>query len=202
MTLTSRGPGWPKVKVPDKWDLRYYFLAMHVASWSKDPRTRVGAVAIGGADLRHIALGYNGFPPGIEDLPERYDDPQTKYLFVQHAERNVLDNANFDLRGGTLVCTMFPCVECTKSLISKGITRLITSEPPEPLPNGEKSWRDTVPAALQMLREAHVRVTIIDQGEDAPYIPGVREIPAAFKNCRDCLWHSYCSDNEECRHKK
>lgn len=146
--------------VPDRWDLRHYLLAMHVASWSKDPTTRVGAVAVG-VDRRNIALGYNGFPPGIYDLRERYEDRPTKYLFTQHAERNVLDNAHFDLCGGTLVTTMFPCVECAKSIISKGITRLITAAPPEPLPDGEKSWRDTVPVSKQMLREARVSITIM-----------------------------------------
>lgn len=149
--------------VPDKWHLRHYMLAMHVSTWSKDPLTQVGAVVVG-ADRRDLTVGYNGFPPGVADLPERYADRQTKYLFAQHAERNALDNARFDCRGGTLATTMFPCVECAKSIISKGIKCLVSDAPPEPLPNGEKSWRDTVPAAIVMLNEAHVKIVIIRPG--------------------------------------
>ena len=151
----------------NKWDLRHYLLAMHVASWSKDPTTQVGAVIVGKC-RRDISIGYNGFPPGIEDLPERYMDRPTKYLFTQHAERNALDNARFDCTDATLVTTMFPCVECTKSLISKGIKRLVTDAPPNPLPNGEKSWRDTVPVSRQMLDEAGVKIIIV-HGSDLSY---------------------------------
>lgn len=150
---------------PDKWDLRHYLLAMHVASWSKDPTTKVGAVCVG-LDRRSISLGYNGFPRGLADLPDRYEDRPTKYLYTQHAERNALDNATFDLHGGTLATTMFPCVECTKSIISKGITKLIT--PPVPEPIGEPSWRDGCRHSLSMLREAGVRIIVLYQGVDEP----------------------------------
>jgi len=73
-----------------------------------------------------------------------------------HAERNVLDNAHFDVRGGTLATTMFPCAECAKSLISKGIKRLVSTPVPEPV--DFPSWRDTIPHALTMLQEAGVEV--------------------------------------------
>lgn len=141
-----------------KWDWRYFLLAQHVASWSKDS-TQVGAVIIG-ADPRHIAVGYNGFPPRVQDYPSRYNDRQLKYVFVQHAERNVLDNASFSCVGATLVSTHFPCVECTKSLISKGIRRLITTPPPKPI--GEPSWRDLLEHAIVMLNEAGVEVVLMD----------------------------------------
>jgi dCMP deaminase len=149
----------------DKWDLRYLKLAEHVATWSKDPTTQVGAVVVG-RNKRNVAVGYNGFPEGIADLPERYAHRPTKYLYTQHAERNVLDNASFGLRGATLATTMFPCVECTKSIISKGVTKLIT--PPVPEPIAEPSWRDDCETSLAMLREAGVRIIIIYQGIEEP----------------------------------
>ena len=142
----------------DKWDLRYFELAQHVSHWSKDPTTQVGAVCVG-LDRRLISLGYNGFPPGVSDLPERYADRPTKYLYTQHAERNALDNAAFDLRGGTLATTMFPCTECAKSLISKGIKRLVT--PPMPQIISEPSWRDDCPHSLAMMKEAGVKIACI-----------------------------------------
>jgi dCMP deaminase len=106
------------------WDRRFYDLAVYVASWSKDPSTKVGAVLVGG-DRRLVALGYNGFPPGIADADERLDDRECRHRLMQHAERNVLDNARFDARGGTLYVTFFPCSECAKSVVSRGIVRVV-----------------------------------------------------------------------------
>ena len=158
---------------PSRWDMRHYMLALHVSTWSKDPTTQVGAVIVG-KRRRDIAIGYNGFPPGIEDLPERYMDRPTKYLFTQHAERNVLDNARFDCADATLVTTMFPCAECTKSLISKGIRRLVTCPVPAPLEERGRhvpTWRDSVPASIQMLKEAGV--TVLYVGKEPVLVPGV-----------------------------
>ncbi len=106
------------------WDWRYYQLALHIAEWSKDPSTKVGAVIVG-EDVRCIAVGYNGFPPGIADTAVRLTDREVKYKLTQHAERNVLDNAQFDVKGGLLVTTQIPCSGCAKSIISKGIARVV-----------------------------------------------------------------------------
>ena len=65
------------------WDLRFFGLAEHVAQWSKDPSTKVGAVIVN--DLKQVlSLGYNGFPRGCSDdeLPwnrEAEDELDTKY---------------------------------------------------------------------------------------------------------------------------
>lgn len=143
-----------------KWIQRYFDLACHVATWSKDPTTKVGAIVVG-RNRRDIALGYNGFPPGVVDTPERYADRPTKYVFTQHAERAVLDNARFDLQGATLITTMFPCVECAKSIAAKGIVHLVTPKMPKPLP-GEPSWRDLLLHSLTILKECDIQVTFVD----------------------------------------
>ena len=44
-------------------------VAMEVSSWSKDPSKKIGCIAV--KDRRIIATGFNGFPKGIEDLPDR-----------------------------------------------------------------------------------------------------------------------------------
>jgi dCMP deaminase len=134
--------------------MRYLDLARHVASWSKDPSTQVGAVLVG-ADRHKIALGYNGFPPGIRDDSERLIDKETKYALTQHAERNALDNADFDTRGGMLAVTMFPCHECTKSIISKGIRRVVCP----PIPDREP-WRSSSKWTVEMFEEASVELVI------------------------------------------
>lgn len=133
------------------WDQRYMELAKHVAGWSKDPSTKVGAVLVG-VNRRHISLGYNGFPQGIVDLPSRLNDRTTKLRLVQHAERNILDQTTFDTQGATLIVTRFPCSECAKSIISKGIARVVYLLDKA---YGDR-WLDEVSLAQEMLREAGV----------------------------------------------
>lgn len=133
------------------WDLRYMALALHVAQWSKDPSTKVGAVLVG-LDRRHIALGYNGFPEGIVDSPKRLNDRDTKLRLIQHAERNVLDQATFDTNGATIVVTRFPCSECAKSIISKKIARVVYLKDVD----YANRWADEVKWATEMFSEAGV----------------------------------------------
>ena len=60
----------------NKWDKRYLELAKEISTWSKDPSTKVGAIAVsdqGGV----IAQGYNGFPRGVVDTHSRLLDKET-----------------------------------------------------------------------------------------------------------------------------
>src|SRR6516225_8843209 len=96
----------------EKWDRRYFGLAEHVASWSKDPKAKVGAVLLNKLGWP-IALGYNGFPAGIEDDLERLKDQNVKSDMVVHAEQNVLLFSGANARGGTLYVHGKPiCPRC------------------------------------------------------------------------------------------
>ena len=68
-------------QMDNKWHRRFYQLASHVADWSKDPSTQVGACLVND-DKQVISLGFNGFPRGVEDTIERLIDKETKYKFV------------------------------------------------------------------------------------------------------------------------
>lgn len=111
-----------------KWSERFMALAEHVAEWSKDPSTKVGCVIVDKQN-RVVSIGFNGFPRGVKDDVARYADRETKLLFVAHAERNALDNAPLSVQGCTLYTLLFPCNECAKSIIQKGITKVISYEP-------------------------------------------------------------------------
>lgn len=117
------------------WDDKYMGLAKHVATWSKDPRTQVGAVLVGRPG--EVSLGYNGFPRGVADLPERLCNRDLKHKFTQHAERNVLDNTRFSADDATLYVTMYPCSECAKSIVNKGVRRVVCPEP-----SSESPWKE------------------------------------------------------------
>ncbi len=141
----------------DWWDRWFLGMAGYAATASKDPSTRVGAVVVGAGDRRKISIGYNGFPPGVADDDRLYDRP-VKYRLTIHAERNALDNATFDVVGGTLYCTAHPCRECAKSIISRRIARVV-SPPLPPVEPGR--WTEELPESQELLREAGVEVVIV-----------------------------------------
>jgi dCMP deaminase len=103
-------------------------LAREAASWSKDPDCSVGALVVS-PDKRRFSPGYNGFPAGIADTPERLGDKELKNLLTVHAERNALDNAGFDVSRCTLYATRHPCHLCAQGILSKRIARLVCPSP-------------------------------------------------------------------------
>ena len=141
----------------DKWNTRFIDLADHVSSWSKDPRTKVGAVVVN-SHRQVLGLGFNGFPRGVEDLVSRYDDRETKLLFVSHAEQNALDNCFTDPRGATLYSTLFPCYHCAKGIIQRGISRVVTRRP-DPKYSGPPHHFSV---SLDMFNESGVELLYID----------------------------------------
>ena len=74
----------------NKWDQRFIDLAMHIADWSKDPSTKVGAVVVDPSTRRVVSTGFNGFPVGVEDTADRLENREIKYEMVVHAEQNAL----------------------------------------------------------------------------------------------------------------
>jgi deoxycytidylate deaminase len=145
------------------WDEKFLALAKFWAdTCSKDPRTKVGAV-LTASDKRRMSLGYNGFPPGVADTPERLADRSTKHKLTMHAERNALDNALFDVRGGTMYVTMFPCSECAKSIASRGIKRVAC---PPPVPG--EPWASDAPWTRLILSEGGVLLDEIQSEGSEP----------------------------------
>ena len=112
----------------EKWDENFMGLAAHIAAWSKDPSTKVGAVIV---DSRRvvIGMGYNGFPRGVEDSEARLNHRPSKYALVVHAETNAILNSTRELIGTTMYCTLFPCGECAKLIVQAGIAEVICPKP-------------------------------------------------------------------------
>lgn len=109
----------------NKWDKRFMDLAEHVAQWSYDPSTKVGAVIVN-TEKKVVSLGYNGFPRKVDDAEIRYENREVKYGFVVHAELNAILNSNLaDCKGATLYVTLSPCRECAKAIIQSGIRRVV-----------------------------------------------------------------------------
>lgn len=137
----------------NKWDERFMDMAHLVATWSKDPSTKVAAVCVDGN--RVVSLGFNGFPRGTDDSPELYADRERKYKRVLHAEQNAIAFANRDLAGCTIYVTHAPCSRCVAQIIQAGITQVVC---PNPWADNDymSRWRDDVLETEAMCREAGV----------------------------------------------
>jgi dCMP deaminase len=111
------------------WDEYYLNICKAVAERSKDPNTQVGCIIAGRAhEIR--STGYNSPPRGIrDDVPERLERP-TKYLWMEHAERNAIYNAarcGTPLEGCTIYIELMPCMDCARAIVQSGIREVVVS---------------------------------------------------------------------------
>jgi dCMP deaminase len=138
------------------WDKRFLDLADHIAAWSKDPSTKVGAVIV--RPNRTIAsVGYNGFPRGVKDDAERLSDRPVKYAMTVHAEANAILSADGKVDGCTIyVSPLHPCSNCAALIIQSGIKRVVARMGTAP-----SQWLDSFEKAKIMFDEAGVDVIIL-----------------------------------------
>lgn len=114
-----------------KWDIRFLQMARLVASWSKDPSTKTGAV-ITDSGNRLISTGFNGFPQTMLDRPEWYQNRDEKYSRIVHCEVNAVLFAGRRLDGHTLYTWPFAsCDRCVVQMLQAGITRFVFPTPTE-----------------------------------------------------------------------
>ena len=112
------------------WDEYFMGMAELSALRSKDPHSQVGACIVN-REKKIVGLGYNGFPKGCKDTEfpweKNYEDVlKSKFTYVVHAEANaILNSAVNDLAGATIYVNRFPCNECAKLIIQKGIKEVV-----------------------------------------------------------------------------
>jgi len=142
------------------WVNRYLELAEFIASWSKDPSRKVGAVIISSENNRVVSTGYNGFPAKVEDSKERLENREDKLLYTVHAELNaILAARNFNLKNCTIYSTLFPCAHCMGAIIQSGINRVVTYTPDET----NFKWEKHFEASRNMALEAGITIQEIDK---------------------------------------
>ena len=134
---------------------KFLGIARAVSELSKDKRTKIGAVAIGPAgEVR--AMGYNGFPRGCNDDDlERHERP-AKYLWTEHAERNLIYNAarvGVPLEGCIMVVTgIFPCMDCARGIVQAGFRTVVTDA------QHNERWAESNIKAMELFDEVGVEV--------------------------------------------
>ena len=154
------------IYVPPTWDEFFMLHVYLVASKSKDPSTKIGAVIV--RDNVLISEGYNGFCRKVNDnAMERWKRPE-KYLWIEHGERNSIYNA---ARNGikTLDAIMFtnglPCCDCARSVIQAGIKEVVlhTQWENEWKNIMQEKWNGHDVISAQMFKEAGVNVRYLDK---------------------------------------
>ncbi len=144
------------------WDYRFLDIAQRISEWSKDPSTKVGAVAV--RDRRILATGYNGFPRGVADLSDRLEDRQQKLLRTVHAEANIVAQCSrygVSLENSSVYIWPFlPCSSCCTLLIQTGVTRIVV--PDRPIPD---RWMESFSVSIELLKESGVNLVLLADPE-------------------------------------
>jgi len=141
-------------------DLEMMELADHIAGWSKDKSTVVGAVIVRGKNP--ISMGVNGFPSGCNDeKPERHERP-LKYDWVLHAEANAIINAarNGECTNDTVMyINWFPCANCAGMIVQAGIKKIYCDKEPD---FENKQFGAGFRLAIEKLTEGGVEINYMD----------------------------------------
>lgn len=135
------------------WDNRFLLLAQHIAGWSKDPSTQVGAVVVD-QDKRIVSTGYNGFARGVDDGRLSTTDREEKLRRTIHAEVNAILYARRDLTGCTIYVTHPPCARCAAVICQSGIKRVVAVKPEKGF---EDRWGEDMHSAEMQFGEADIR---------------------------------------------
>ena len=143
--------------IKQTWWGRYLDVAKLVSTWSKDPSTQVGAVAVGSKG-QILAQGYNGYPRGISD--NDLHDRETKYKKIVHAEMNCIYNASWNgasLDGSAMFVYGLPvCHECAKAIIQVGIKKVIVPY----YQNIPAKWEESFFLTESLFKEAGVQLEL------------------------------------------
>lgn len=138
------------------WDEYFMMLAKMTASRSTCLSRPTGAVVV--KDRQVLASGYNGSLPGEGHC---MDDgvcfrrslswsEEVKYDMCRsaHAEANAIALAakkGVPLEGGSIYCTLEPCITCAKLIVMAGISRVIFEHSYDsPIPERDKHWKSVL----------------------------------------------------------
>ena len=136
----------------DKWDKRFMEMAELVASWSRDPSTKTGAVLVR-SDNSVASVGFNGFPRGMDDNEELYLDREIKYSRIVHCEINAQLHCHECLNGYTLYTWPFlSCDRCAVQMIQAGIVRMVAPR------NDAERWQEAFKRTRAFCAEAGVEL--------------------------------------------
>ena len=125
---------------------------------SGDPHTQNGAILR--AKTGEVCSAANKLPP-IVAREDRLVRP-AKYLYIEHAERNVIYSAaklGIATQDATLYCPWFACADCARAIILSGISRVVGHARLRQLTTDR--WKHSIAAADEMFHEADVELVFL-----------------------------------------
>lgn len=146
----------------ETWDKFFLRMAELIASRSKDPSTKTGAVIVA-PDKHVVSVGYNGFPKDMPDDEALYADRDGKLSRIIHCEMNALIFAKLPLPEG---CTLYTwpfmsCDRCVVHMLQAGIRRFVA--PPCPADKQER-WESILYKSRLYIKECGG--TLLEMEED------------------------------------
>jgi len=139
--------------------------AVHASKFSPDPSTKVGSVIV--LEGRVFSIGWNQFPTGVHDYPDRWEDRTQKYPRVIHAEADALVAAGrmmqrerplLGFEDATLYTTEFPCCSCCGLIIQHGIKKVVSQDLAS---DYAERWAKEIEISKSMFSESGVALEVI-----------------------------------------
>lgn len=126
-----------------------------VSQFSKDPSTKVGALAIDD-NFRVLSIGYNGLP---SKYPDNYEElsREKKLAITIHAEINCILNAaknGVSLKDSTMYISEPCCSNCAAAMVNAGIKKVV-------FPSNyslSKAWLESIDLAKQVFKTCKVEI--------------------------------------------
>jgi dCMP deaminase len=150
---------------PPEWNPWFLQGVYWIASKSKDPRTKIGAILV--KDKRILSTGYNGLPIGVNDAIEARSQRPEKYKWYEHGERNALYAAakyGICTDGAILYTNALPCADCARGIIQSGIKEVYVHKQFSDICDMHQrdQWKGHDNATFTMFEESKVKVVQID----------------------------------------
>jgi len=136
-------------------------MAELVSTWSKDRSRKCGAVIVNDRNVL-IAVGWNGFPRGVDDATDAHHERPIKYKFTEHAERNAIYNAaahGLATHGCRMYNHWYPCADCARAIIQAGIKEIICQKPDWK----DEKYAEDFHASVEMFRETKMVVRFLGE---------------------------------------
>ena len=138
-------------------DEQMIMYALVTALRSTCGRKSVGSVLE--LDGRVISTGYAGPPSGFDHCSQQcLQDHQSGCSRTTHAEVNAIAYAarhGIATKGSTLYCTLSPCDQCAKAIISAGVHRVIYLEPYRNDAGIQTLLKANIPCEMLTVNSAH-----------------------------------------------
>jgi dCMP deaminase len=151
------------------WDDLFFNLIKEYRAKSKDPSSQFAAIIVN-EDNDPISFGFNGFPRGVNDLEERYNNRELKYKMVVHAEANAICAAASNgksTKGCRIYIDTWPCSSCCGMIINAKIKEVVLNGDSEIHNNAvfQERWKESIEIARTMFAEAGVNVRVYKRNQ-------------------------------------